>query len=259
MDIVVLKIGGAFLHDKKNSSLFTDIKDLCQSGKKFVLIHGGGPFITKALNDAGIESQFVDGQRVTSEREMPLIESVLSGQINKKLVREFLALDLNSAGISGVDQKLLFSELTQKNLGRVGEKPVVNNTYISKLMQDLDVLVVSPIGLASDGGSLNINADVAAMAIAKSLEVSKVFFISEGQGLLDDKGELITQITSKKIHELIERKIIHGGMVVKCQMIIDGLKNGIKEISLLNAHQLHALKRWYVGEYFGTSFILDEM
>ncbi len=244
-DIVVIKYGGsAQTSDDLKAKFAQDIVMLHTVGMKPVVVHGGGSNITGLLADLGIESRFVDGQRVTTKEAMRVVEMVLSGEINKEIVALLNSQGARAVGVSGKDAN--FMEATAKDEGAFGYTGVigqVNPEIIEGMLDQGFVPVIAPI---ASGGSLghpgyNINADLAASRIAVALGARKVVFLTDTPGVLDKEGNLISNLSIAQTEERKQDGTIHGGMVPKVDACIEALRGGVKKSHIIDGRVEHSL------------------
>ena len=260
-EIVVVKYGGHAMGDSETARKFAaDVVLLKLVGMHPVVVHGGGPQISRMLERAGVKSQFVDGLRVTDADTMEVAEMVLSGSVNKELAHLITQAgeeaDVRGVGLSGKDAKLLRVEKavrTRKDpdsmieqavdLGFVGEPSDVDPTLIQALINAPEdyIPVIAPIGVAADGTTYNINADTAAGAIAKALSAKRFLLLSDIPGVLDGKGELVREMTVADARKLIDTGVATGGMIPKLETCIAALDNGVEAAVILDGRQNHVL------------------
>lgn len=251
----VIKYGG---HAMGNSELATefarDIVLLKQVGINPVVVHGGGPQIGQMLERLRIKSEFVDGLRVTDAETVEVVEMVLAGQINKQIVTAINANGGNAIGICGKDGNLMKARRLRRtqrdpdsnierilDLGFVGEPTDVDPTVIESLV-DCDLIpVVAPIGVGDKGETYNINADTAAGAIAGALGATRLFLLTDVQGVLDSDGSFINEMTIEDCRRLIVDKVVTGGMIPKLETCIDALKESVEAAVILDGRVPHAL------------------
>jgi acetylglutamate kinase len=211
------------------------LKDAARLAKKnpLVLVHGGGPEINAALDKMGIVSTWVNGRRVTDEAAMGVVEGVLSGQVNKNLVGELNALGAKAVGLSGRDGGLLKAKPVRE-LGRVGEPDKADPTLISVLLKAGFLPVLSSVAAGRDFGALNVNADEAAAALAIALKARRLVYLTDVPGVLDANKKTIPTIRVGDIKNLIDTKVITGGMIPKVLSCKNALKKGVAEINIID-------------------------
>ena len=246
---VVIKFGGnAMLNDELTEKILQDITLLKYVGVNPILVHGGGPDINNMLKKLNIETSFVDGLRVTDEASMEVVQMVLAGKTNKKIVSKLNNLGANAVGLCGLDSKMIqCKKVTPANgvdLGYVGEIVHIEKRILELLSDDEYIPVIAPIGVDENGQSYNINADIVAGEIASALQAEKLIFLTDVDGIRTDKADettLISEISVNRIHELIESGIIEGGMIPKVQGCIKGIEQGVNRTHILNGTIPHPI------------------
>ncbi len=241
--VFVIKYGGAAQTDEGLKSDFArDIVLLQLVGIKVVIVHGGGKKINSLLDKLNIESHFEDGLRVTNKDTMEVVEMALSGLINKEITSLLVAHGARAVGISGKDDGLLrASAFNLEKYGFVGKIDEVNEAVINALLKEDIIPVIAPIALGSNATSYNINADLAASAIAAKLRASKAIFLSDIKGVLDKNGELISKLDEAKIAELKNNGTISGGMIPKLEASLECIKAGAKAVHIIDGRVSHSL------------------
>jgi len=258
--IVVVKYGGsAMVDDDIKMSVIQDIAMMKRIGMKPVVVHGGGNAITQLLDRLGKKTQFVDGLRVTDAETAQVAEMVLSGTISKELVQCLQAQGINSVGINGKDGDTLIArkKLTNgKDLGYVGEVVQVNTTLLNALMSNDFVPVVAPVGTDSASNTYNINADYAASAIAGALHAQKLVFLTDVEGILRDKDDpdsIFRRLTLSETEAYISDGTISGGMIPKAQCCMEGIRQGVQSVHILDGRIPHSLLlEIFTNEGIGT-------
>ena len=262
MKYLVIKCGGSVLENLPKS-FYQDVISLHQSREWIpIIVHGGGPLINQLLKSLDVETRFVDGLRVTSKEVLDVVEMVLSGMVNKQVVRKIIEAGGNAIGVSGVDGSLLQAAPAQnaKQLGFVGDVIGVNDEVIDGVIQQGYIPVISPIGIDGNGQRYNINGDVAASAVAKALGAN-LCFISDIPGILVEKDGVKTKmdVVSKSIiEEMIDNQTIYGGMIPKAKAAIDGLVHNIREVAIINGFEKNSLIDYTQGKKIGTKIVLEE-
>ena len=241
--VFVIKYGGAAQTDEGLKSDFArDIVLLQLVGIKVVIVHGGGKKINSLLDKLNIESHFEDGLRVTNKDTMEVVEMALSGLINKEITSLLVAHGARAVGISGKDDGLLrASAFNLEKYGFVGKIDEVNEAVINALLKEDIIPVIAPIALGANATSYNINADLAASAIAAKLRASKAIFLSDIKGVLDKNGELISKLDEAKIAELKNNGTISGGMIPKLEASLECIKAGAKAVHIIDGRVSHSL------------------
>lgn len=251
---VVIKYGGHALDDPElNRAFCQNLALLRDQAMEFVVVHGGGPQIGKLLGDLGIESHFQDGLRVTDEQTLKVVEMVLCGEVNKRIVRDFLRAGLPAAGISGMDGALLRAAIKNPALGYVGEITAVNPQIVNSLLGGGFLPVIAPLALGPDFHPLNVNADTSAGAMAGALEADCFVLISDVPGVLDGEGKLLGSPDWQEIEALRASGVIGGGMIPKVECCRTALAAGCKKAIILDGRAESSLKKFLLdGEPLGT-------
>jgi acetylglutamate kinase len=251
---VVIKYGGHAMDDPALSAAFAEgLARLSAQGMRLVVVHGGGPHITRMLGRLNIPSRFEHGLRVTNEAVMEVVEMVLCGQVNKSLVSLFLRHGVRAAGISGKDAHLLDAGRLREELGLVGEIHSVDAALVTALLDAGFVPVIAPVGADADGQSYNINADTAAGALAGAMEAEYFVLISDVPGVLDADHRLIPRLTRRDVARLVQEGVVHGGMVPKVLSCLHALDEGCKRALILDGRAESSLERYLLeGAPLGT-------
>lgn len=255
---VMIKYGGhAMVDDEAMASTARDTVLLKYVGMQPIVVHGGGPEITRSMKKLGKEPKFIKGLRVTDEETMSIVKMVLVGNINTDIVSQICLHDGKGAGLSGKDNKLIEAckkihkikdeetgEIEEIDLGLVGEIKKINPEILEMYTENDFIPVVSPIGIAQDGTTLNLNADTVAGAIAGEMDAEKLIILTDVPGVLrdpEDPSTLIQRIHVDEIPALIEEGIISGGMIPKIETCVDSLNNGVKSAHILDGRIKHTL------------------
>jgi len=242
----VIKYGGAAMIDPALKRSFAEEMVLLQSaGLRPVIVHGGGPEITKTLEKMGRKSEFADGQRITGAEEVRVVEMVLTGRINTEIVGLINSLGGNAIGLSGKDGRLLVAHKLasapgKPDLGFVGEIESVNSELLDMFLERGYMPVISPVGFGKDGSSYNINADVAAGEIASACGAERLIFLTDVAGILDDQGNLISQIKAAELEARLGHTI-KGGMHVKAQAVLHALSGGVRAVHIVDGRTPHSV------------------
>jgi acetylglutamate kinase len=248
----VIKYGGSIMDNLEAQEAFIDDLLLLTSiGIKVVIVHGGGPEISKWLKKTGTETQFIKGLRVTDSSTMEIVEMVLSGNVNKKLSSNLSRKGLNALGISGKDsnlikakKKYIYDNGEKIDIGFVGEVTNINKDILLNLLDNDIIPVISPIGCDLDGNSYNINADYAASFISGVLRAEKLLIMTDIDGVytdIKDPSTLLPSITPRDIKKFTEGGIITGGMIPKLECCIDALNKGTNSVHLIDGRKEHNL------------------
>jgi len=242
---IVIKYGGSAQTSEDLKQKFAqDIVLLHTVGMKPIIVHGGGKSITELLNSLGIDTKFVDGQRVTTKEVMRIAEMVLSGEINKEIVSLLNNQGGKAIGISGKDANFL--EAIPKdfeNFGYTGVIKHVNPEMVCNIIDDGFVPVIAPIAASAHIGhpGFNINADLAASQVSVAIEARKVVFLTDTSGVLDKNMELISTMDIAKTDALKKDGTINGGMVPKVDACIEALRGGVKKAHIIDGRVEHSI------------------
>jgi acetylglutamate kinase len=246
--IAVIKYGGAaMVKDSLKAAFAEDVTLLKRVGLKPVVVHGGALEINKTLERMGEHSEFVDGLRVTDAESLPVVEMVLTGKVNQELVALLNARDAGAVGVSGKDGQLLrarkLAHESGRDLGQLGEVTEVNKEFLRMLLKGGYVPVISPIALGEDGGSLSINADEVAAAVAAALGARKLIYLTDVAGILESApdGELVRQVTAADLVRRMEAGSLTGGMKHKARAILAALEGGVERVHVLDGRQPHSV------------------
>jgi len=242
---VVIKYGGSAMIDEELKLGFAhDIVLLNSLGLHPVIVHGGGPQIGKALARLGIETRFINGQRVTDDATMEVVEMVLGGPVNKGIVTNIEQHGGTAVGISGKDGNLLRASILEVeggDLGRVGKVDRVDPQVIERLRESGFIPVIAPIGVDAEGNGYNINADIAASKIAQALGADKLVLLTDVEGILDTSATLRTSVTVRQARTEIRKGVVKGGMVPKVECAIDALAGGVGQVHIIDGRVSHAV------------------
>ncbi|MDQ7724894.1 acetylglutamate kinase [Bacillus halotolerans] len=230
---IVFKCGGSVIREL-SEEFFQNLKELMESGWKLAIVHGGGPEITHMLKRLNIKTEFTGGQRKTTKPVLEVAEMVLSGSVNKFFVAELAKHGLRAAGVSGKDGGLLEADyLDPDTYGEVGEIKKVNASMVNALMDEGIIPVIAPLSLTSDYKTLNVNADLAASAVAGALKADKLMFVTDVEGIMKEKQRLDI-LTPEEIQTLIKQEVITGGMIPKVNSALSALSDQVSEVMIVN-------------------------
>ena len=244
-EIIVIKYGGSAQEsDELKAKFAQDIVMLHTVGMKPVIVHGGGKNITRLLGDLGVDTRFIDGQRVTTREVMRIAEMVLSGEINKEIVSLLNSQGARAVGISGKDAN--FMEAVPKdseNFGYTGVIENINTEIVDNILEDGFVPVIAPIAGSQTLGhpGFNINADLAASRIAVALGARKILFLTDTPGVLGADGELVSRLSIEQTRRLKEEEVIRGGMIPKVDACIEALRGGVKKAHIIDGRVEHSI------------------
>ena len=220
-----------------------DVTLLKKIGVRVVIVHGGGKEITDIAAKLGIPSTFVDGQRVTDEPMMEVVQMVLAGKTNKDIVARINLHDGEAVGLCGIDAGVLHVTKRQTDgpdLGRVGTITSVNTVYLSLLLNNNIMPVIAPIGVDPRWQAYNVNADIAAASIAAALKAEKLVYLSDVEGVLVN-GSLVSHMDEQEAELLIETRVINNGMIPKIRSAFDALDASVNKVHLIDGRVTHSL------------------
>ncbi len=243
---IVIKYGGSVMNQNNlRNAVFRDIALLSSVGVRPIIVHGGGPEINIWLKKLNIEPKFKKGLRVTDNKTMEVVEMVLMGRINKKIVKGINNTGSSAIGLSGLDGNLIQArELDSKSHGLVGDISQINSKILDPIIENGYIPVISSIGSTKDGVTLNINADFVAGEVAASINAEKLILLTDTPGILEDINDhksLMKQINLKQARKCIEENIISEGMKPKTECCIRALAQGIKAAHIIDGRIEHAL------------------
>jgi acetylglutamate kinase len=238
---VVIKLGGhAMGSDEAMDEFARDVVLMRQVGVNPVVVHGGGPMINAMLEKLQIKSEFVNGKRVTDAATIDVVEMVLSGLVNKRIVQAINAQGGRGIGLSGKDAGLITCIQTDPDLGFVGTPNKVNPQVLRDLTEKEYIPVIAPLGSGLNGETFNINGDTAAGAIASALMADRLLLLTDVAGVKNAKGEVLTDLTAAQIKEMTEEGIIAGGMIPKTETALDALAGGVRAAVILDGRAPNA-------------------
>lgn len=250
----VIKYGGsAQIENELKESFAKDIVLLNFIGINTVIVHGGGPKISAIMAKMGKEPKFIQGQRVTDEETMEIVEMVLGGLINKEIVNLINNLGGKAVGLSGKDGGLIKAKkkIVKKSaetgideiidIGLVGEVSEINPNILITLKKDGFIPVISPIGVGSSGETFNINADYVAASIASALKAEKLILLTDVSGILDKNNRVLSTLSKQKIKKLIKDGTIKGGMLPKVQACLKAIESGVTKTHIIDGRVPHCL------------------
>jgi len=238
---VVVKFGGnAMGNDSAMNSFARDIVLMQQVGVNPVIVHGGGPMINEMLDKLGVKSEFINGKRVTDAATVEVVEMVLSGRVNKRIVQAINAQGGRAVGLSGKDSNLMNCEQTSPDLGFVGTPSKVDPTVLHTLFEADTIPVIAPLGAGQNGETFNINGDTAAGAIATALKADRLLLLTDVAGVKDQSGEVLTALTADQIRTLTSDGTIAGGMIPKTETALAAIDGGVRGVVILDGRAPNA-------------------
>ena len=240
-EIIVIKCGGSVLLEENLFEQFiNDVSILNQLKINIIVVHGGGKNIKKKLDDRNIESKFIDGLRITDEKTIIVVEQALI-ELNLDIVQKLKDKNCNAETISTKINNIIFVLPEKKDLKFVGIPKDINESILLDLLKNNKVPVVIPMGIGADNNIYNINADIAAGAIAKKLNSRRLLLMTDVEGVLDKKKKVISEINSKIAMQMINEKIIDGGMIPKVNTCLDAVNNGVTGVVIVDGRKPHSI------------------
>lgn len=266
--IVVVKLGGSVLDEPQlQKKLLTDVVFMATVGIRPILVHGGGKAITKAMDESGLEPQWVNGRRYTDEHTMAIVEHTLIHNINASICETIKQLGCDAMGLHSLSSCVLFAEplrMTDSqgrkiDLGLVGDVKTVNSQLLKTLCASETIPVIAPVAIDRGGGKLNVNADSAAGKVAAAVEAEKFVSVSDTNGILKDVNDPesgVSSATEDQIKQMIESGIITEGMLPKVEACLIALDGGVKKAHIIDGRIQHSLLlEIYTEEGIGTQIV----
>jgi acetylglutamate kinase len=270
--VMVIKYGGhAMVEEELKLAFAKDIVLMKYVGIKPVIVHGGGPQISQMMERLGLKPIFIEGQRVTDEETMNVVEMVLVGTVNKQIVSLINQVGGRAVGLSGRDgdliqvEKMTIYKYTGEDrppeiidIGRVGKVKKVNPEVLFTLLEREFIPVIAPVGVGEDGQAYNVNADLVAGAIAGALQAEKLIYLTDVEGVKDAEGKLISTLKVSEVEELISSGVARGGMIPKLKSARKAISQGVKKVHIIDGRVPHSLIiELFTDEGLGTQ-ILEE-
>ena len=238
---IVIKCGGRVLLDPALlNSLIEDIVTLKKLGLTPMLVHGGGLGIKKKLDEQNIESKFINGLRVTDEKMIKIVEDVMIN-FNKEIVKALEKKLCKAKPITIKENNVIYVEQQNKELGYVGKPKRIKVKLLKEIIKKDFVPIVTPMGLDKNGKSYNINADIAAGALAISTKSRRLMLVTDVEGVIDNNDKLISEINTMDAKKLINDKTIHGGMIPKMETCIDAANKGVRGVVIIDGRKPHSI------------------
>lgn len=252
--IVVVKFGGHAMGDDAAMDEFArDIVLMQMVGVNPVIVHGGGPMINEKLDALGIKSEFVNGKRVTDAATVEVVEMVLSGLVGKRIVQAINRQGGKAVGLSGKDANLMICKQTDPALGFVGTPDEMDPSILHDLFEKGTIPVIAPIGAGHDGETFNVNGDTAAGAIAAALKADRLLLLTDVEGVKNKDGDVLTELTSQSIRDMIADGTIAGGMIPKTETALLAIDGGVRGVVILDGRAPNAcLLELYTAHGAGT-------
>ncbi|WIV50452.1 acetylglutamate kinase [Marivivens sp. LCG002] len=234
--IVVIKFGGNAMGDDEAMADFArDVVLMRQVGLNPVVVHGGGPMINDLLGRLGIKSEFVRGKRVTDKATVEVVEMVLTGLVNKRIVQAIMDEGGRAVGLSGKDDDLMVCEADDPELGFVGKPVEMNVQVLHDLFNAGIIPVIAPVATGMQPNeTFNVNGDTAAGAIAGALKADRLLLLTDVPGVKDETGEVVTQLSPDQVRDMIERGVIAGGMIPKTETALAAIEEGVRAVVILD-------------------------
>ena len=247
-ETIVIKYGGNAMTDVRLQRLFAqNIVMMKQVGIRPIVVHGGGPQIGAMLERLKIQSEFIDGMRVTDAATMEVVEMVLGGLVNKQIVSLVTQEGGKAVGLTGRDSGLIeakplkLANKPEVDLGHVGEVVNINTLVLSTLQDSNTIPVIAPVGADKNGAPYNINADLVASSVASALKARRLLLLTNTRGILDKEGNLLTGLTPEKVKHYIDDGTIAGGMLPKVQCALDAVHSGVGSAQIIDGRVEHAI------------------
>jgi len=252
-DLIVIKYGGNVLIDRKIFNNFIeDISILNKLGLSIIIVHGGGPRIERELKKENIQTKFINGLRVTDEKVIKIVEEVLI-DFNNDIVSSLKKKGSKAVSINSKINNVINVIPDKRELGFVGVPDKINSDTIKDMMSQNQIPIVAPLGLDKNNQTYNINGDTAASAIAKKLKSRRLLLMTNVEGVYDDRKNLISEIKPYDMENLVNLKIVQGGMLPKIKNCIDAVENGVRGVVILDGRKPHSiLKEIFSDKGAGT-------
>ena len=252
--IVVVKFGGHAMGDDAAMDEFArDIVLMQMVGVNPVIVHGGGPMINEKLDALGIKSEFVNGKRVTDAATVEVVEMVLSGLVGQRIVQAINRQGGKAVGLSGKDANLMVCKQTNPDLGFVGTPDKMDASILRDLFEKGTIPVIAPIGAGHNGETFNVNGDTAAGAIAAALKADRLLLLTDVEGVKNKSGDVLTELTSQSIRDMIADGTIAGGMIPKTETALLAIDGGVRGVVILDGRAPNAcLLELYTSHGAGT-------
>ena len=240
-DIIVIKCGGSVLLEKNLFDQFIeDISIINKLGLSAVVVHGGGKNIKKKLDHYNLKSEFIDGLRVTDEKTIKVVEEALL-ELNFEILNEINKHQANAYSITPNKNNVIKVVPERPELGFVGSPSEIDKDEILNAIKDKKIPIIVPMGIGKDNKVYNINADVAAGSVAKNLKARRLLLMTDVEGVLDQNQKLVTEINSGIANDMLEKKIISGGMIPKIKTCLDAVNNGVTGVVIVDGRKQHSI------------------
>ena len=258
--IVVIKLGGhAMGSDAAMESFARDVVLMQQVGINPVIVHGGGPMINTMLDKLNIQSEFVNGKRVTDDKVIDVVEMVLSGSVNKRIVQAINQQGGRAIGLSGKDSNLMLCTQTDPALGLVGTPSKIDPSVLKTLFDNDLIPVIAPLGAGEKGETYNVTGDTAAGAIAAALKADRLLLLTDVAGVKAANGNVLTELTAAQIGQMTQEGVIAGGMIPKTETALAALNGGVRAVVILDGRAQNACLLELFTEHGAGSLIRDAL
>tara|TARA_Y100000814_G_scaffold200775_1_gene147895 strand:+ start:1821 stop:2606 length:786 start_codon:yes stop_codon:yes gene_type:complete len=255
--IVVIKLGGSTLSEMDNN--LKEIAELYMSGIPIVIVHGGGALISEWMNKLEIKTDFIDGLRVTDENSIQIVTAILGGLVNKTLVASIINKKCKAIGMSGIDDSIFTAEFLDETHGYVGNIVNTNSEFVQLLLNKRYLPVIAPIAINNSMVNpplLNINGDIAASALAVSLQAEKLIFLTDVDGVLDETTKLISTLSVEQSKSLISNGTAKSGMIPKINSCIDAVESNVESFIINGTNYGNLTSIIKNSESVGTKFLV---
>ena len=240
-EIIVIKCGGSVLLDENLFNQFIeDISVINKLGLSAIVVHGGGKNIKKKLDKQNIESKFINGLRVTDEKMIKVVEEALL-ELNFEILKNINNREANAQSVTPKNENIIKIIPERKELGYVGIPKEINKEVILNIVRKKKIPIIIPMGTGDDGKIYNINADIAAGAVAKGLNSRRLLLMTDVEGVLDKNNKLILEINSEVAKKMLVEKTISGGMIPKINTCIDAVENGVTGVVIVDGRKPHSI------------------
>ncbi|MBZ8118442.1 acetylglutamate kinase [Roseovarius sp. LXJ103] len=256
--VVVIKFGGHAMGDDAAMDMFArDVVLMRQVGVNPVIVHGGGPMINEMLDKLDIQSEFVNGKRVTDAATMEVVEMVLSGRVNKRIVQAINAQGGRAVGLSGKDANMVTCDPADPALGLVGKPSEIDAGILHTLFRDDAIPVIAPLGSGRAGETFNINGDTMAGAIAGALKADRLLLLTDVDGVRDASGAVVTELTAEQIRAMTAEGTIKGGMIPKTETALAAIAAGVRAVVIVDGRAPNAALLELFTEHGAGSMIRE--
>ena len=238
---IIIKCGGSVLIDPNLFNLFIqDVVVIKNLGLTPIILHGGGKRINNKLGELNVESAFIKGLRVTDKNTIKVVEDVLI-EFNKEIINTLRDQKCATKSITTKENNIILIKPEKKELGFVGMPSEINQNILNEIIEAKEVPVIAPMGLDKNGQTYNVNADIAAGAIAKELKSRRLLLMTDIEGVMDSNNNLVTEITPEVAKKMIEDEVIKGGMIPKINTCIDAVNNGVRGVVIIDGRKPHSI------------------